>query len=337
MLCAHNIFVYSSDQLEEMPIVKSQYKAPFIFRNYHVSTIYAATVRTASVSQQRERLELEDSDFLDLDWSFSTKGSSEKVLVVIHGLEGSAKRPYVTGLAAHFIENGWDVAAVNLRGCSGEINRKFSSYHAGSSDDLEIVLQHILQKQQYKSVALNGFSLGANIMLKYLGEKRDLPKELKAAVMVSAPCDLHGSLKKINETRNYFYNRRFVKLLKEHLLQRAHHFPGNISEAEITACDDLQAIDDLYTSKAHNFENALDYYSKNSSRQFLFNIKIPTLILNARNDGFLSSTCYPVDIAKDHKSLYLEMPAHGGHVAFLQKTKVTYNEERALEFLSEKT
>ena len=320
-----------------MPVIKSSYQPPFLFRNYHISTIYAATVRNAPVAQQRERLELADSDFIDLDWSFSKKTESAKLLVVIHGLEGSAQRPYVTGLAAHFTNNGWDVAAMNLRGCSGEMNRKFYSYHAGATDDLAIVIQHILQKEKYDTIALNGFSLGANIMLKYLGEERDLPKQLKAGVMVSAPCDLHGSLQQINQKRNYLYNRRFVKLLKEHLLERARKFPGQLKEEEIAACKNLQAIDDLYTSRAHDFENALDYYKKNSSRQFLSQINIPTLILNAKNDGFLSSECYPVDIAENNTNLYLEMPRYGGHVAFLQNKKITYNEERALEFLSEKT
>lgn len=320
-----------------MPLIESKYEAPFIFRNYHLSTVYAATVRKAPVKQHRERLELEDSDFIDLDWSFSTEGKSEKVLLVVHGLEGSAKRPYVTGLASLFIKNGWDVAAMNLRGCSGELNRRFYSYHAGATNDIAIVLKHILDKEQYETIAFNGFSLGANIMLKYLGEKRDFPKQLKAAVMVSAPCDLHGSLKQINQKKNYLYNRRFVRLLKEHLRKRAEKFPGRLSKEEIAACNNLKAIDDLYTSRAHDFENALDYYEKNSSRQFLSNIKIPTLILNARNDGFLSSECYPVDIAETHPNLYLEMPRYGGHVAFLQNKSASYNEERALEFLTENT
>lgn len=315
-----------------MPLIKSSYDPPLIFRNYHVSTVYSATIRKAPVAQQRERVNLQDGDFLDLDWSYADK-TSDKVLVVIHGLEGSASRPYVTGLASYFIKNGWDVAAMNLRGCSGELNRHFKSYHAGATDDLQEVMEHILKMEKYEHVAFNGFSLGGNLMLKYLGEKREIPKQIKAAVMVSVPCDLHGSLKQLQKKENYLYSKRFFYKLRDHLLLRAKNFPEQISKEEIAACDTLLDIDDLYTSRAHDFENALDYYQKNSSLHFLENIKIPTLLINAKNDGFLSEACYPIKIAEKNPHLYLEMPEYGGHVGFIQKKPETYTEERAFEFI----
>src|SRR5690606_2421491 len=167
----------------------------------------SATLRKAPVAQQRERVDLHDGDFIDLDWSYSGS-KTNKVLIVIHGLEGSAKRPYVTGLAAHFSKNGWEVAAMNLRGCSGELNRQYRSYHAGATDDLQEVVEHILKKGKYDHIAFNGFSLGGNLMLKYLGEKREIPKQLFGAVMVSVPCDLHGSLKQLQKKENFFYSKR---------------------------------------------------------------------------------------------------------------------------------
>ena len=326
-------FIYRSKfQVKFMPIVKSKYEPPVIFRNYHISTVYSAMIRRAPVAQKRERVELQDGDFLDLDWSFSEE-KSDKVLVVIHGLEGSAKRPYVTGLAKYFTLNGWDVAAVNLRGCSGEINRRFKSYHAGATDDLQEVVDHILKKNKYAKVAFNGFSLGANLMLKYLGEEREIPKQIKSAVMVSAPCDLHGSLKQLQKKENFLYAKRFQIKLRDHLLLRAESFPDKLTKKEIEACDSLLDIDNLYTSRAHDFEDALDYYNQNSSRQFLENIKIPTLLINAKNDGFLSPGCYPFDIAERSEYLFLETPDYGGHVGFIQNKDITYNEERALEFI----
>lgn len=318
-----------------MPLVESTYNPPAVFRNYHISTVYSAVIRRVQVAQERERIDLQDGDFLDLDWSFCAE-TSEKVLVVIHGLEGSAKRPYVTGLARYFIQHGWDVAAVNLRGCSGELNRHFRSYHAGATDDLQEVVEHILKKEKYSSMAFNGFSLGGNLMLKYLGEKREIPKQLKAAVMISVPCDLHGSLKQLQKTENFLYAKRFLNKLREHLQLRAQKFPDQLTLEEIEACDSLLDIDNLYTSKAHDFEDALDYYNKNSSRHFLENIKVPTLLINAKNDGFLSTGCYPVSIAESSKNLFLEMPEYGGHVGFIQNKKVTYNEERALDFIEAK-
>lgn len=289
-------------------------------------------IRRAPVAQQRERMELQDGDFLDLDWSFSNSGSN-KVLVVIHGLEGSAKRPYVTGLAKHFVANNWDVAAVNLRGCSGEINRRYRSYHAGATADLQEVVEFILKKKKYDTIAFNGFSLGGNLMLKYLGEGREIPKQIKAAVMVSVPCDLHGSLKQLEKRENLLYAKRFKIKLQQHLLLRAENFPDQLTKEEIKACDSLLDIDNLYTSRAHDFENALDYYHKNSSRQFLKNIRIPTLLINAQNDGFLSPECYPEEIAGESEHLFLETPLYGGHVGFLQNKPETYSEERALEFI----
>lgn len=316
-----------------MPIVPSTYNPPKFFQNYHLSTVYAAMWRSVEVEQERERLELADMDFLDIDWTFSQE-PTKKVLLVMHGLEGSAQRPYVRGVAKYFSRRGWDVAAVNFRGCSGEMNRKFRSYHAGATDDLEEVLAHLTKKQKYESIAFNGFSLGGNLMLKYLGGRREKPKELKAAVMISAPCDLYGSLLKLQERRNYVYSFRFLRKLKINLQARAKQFPHKISRKEIAQVDDLLAFDNCYTSRAHGFKDAFDYYKKSSSLQFLPNIKIPTLILNARNDGFLSADCYPEEIAKKNKNLFLEMPAYGGHVAFLQNKEVTYNEERAMQFFN---
>ena len=315
-----------------MPIVKSSYRPSPLFRSYHVSTVYASTLRKVEIVQERERLELADYDFIDLDWTYSKTTKSNKVLIVMHGLEGNAQRPYMLGMAKHFSENGWDVAAVNFRGCSGELNRQFRSYHAGATGDLEQVVAHILSGGAYEILALQGFSLGANLMLKYLGEGREIPQQIKAAVMVSAPIDLHGALQKLEERQNYLYAQRFMYKLKDHLYARADKFE-KITRQEVDACKTLLEIDDLYTSKAHDFDSALDYYEKNGARQFLENIRIPTLLLSARNDGFLSEACYPVEIAEKSENLYLEMPEYGGHVAFLQSKHTSYSEERSLDFL----
>jgi predicted alpha/beta-fold hydrolase len=319
----------------EMPIIKSAYRPPIIFRNYHISTIYASVFRKVPpVKQERERMELEDGDFLDLDWSYSKSGKSDKMLIVLHGLEGNAQRPYILGTAHNFNIHGWDVAAVNFRGCSGEINRLYNSYNAGASKDLEQIIQYILSKEKYTSISLKGFSLGGNLMLKYLGEGNVLPKEIKAAVAISTPCDLYGSLKKLEEPQNRIYSKRFVKKLKQQLNQRKNHFPAQLQKEQISTCKSLFDIDELYTSRAHGFENALDYYAKSSSLKFLPKIETPTLMINAKNDGFLSESSYPAKVAETNPNFYLEMPEYGGHVGFLQKKTYSYSEERSLEFLS---
>ena len=292
--------------------------------------------RVSPVVQTRERLELADEDFMDLDWSFAHSGPSKKVLVILHGLEGNAQRPYILGLARYFNQNGWDVAALNFRGCSGEINRLYNSYNAGASADLDLVISHIIAKNKYGILALNGFSLGGNLLLKYLGEGNLLPPQLKAAVAISTPCDLHGSVKKLGEPKNRIYSRRFVKKLKEQLSLRERHFPEQLQKKSILGCKNLISIDDLYTSKAHGFENALDYYKKSSALSFIPNISTPTLLINAKNDSFLSASSSPIKSAENNPDFYLEMPDYGGHVGFLQNKKQTYTEERALEFIEKK-
>ena len=203
-----------------MPIVESKYKAPLLFRNYHLSTIYASMFRKVDAPvQKRERLELQDGDFLDIDQSFAGNPSG-KLLIILHGLEGNSKRPYVTGMAKTFTSAGWDVAAVNFRGCSGEINRLFRSYNAGATEDLEEVISYFLKKNDYSQLTLTGFSLGGNLMLKYLGERTAFPPELQAAVAISTPCDLHKSLLELDKPQNKIYSRRFVKKLKQQLYTR---------------------------------------------------------------------------------------------------------------------
>ena len=319
-----------------MPLVENKYTPPFIFRNYHISTIYASAFRKVKkVEQVRERLELEDRDFLDLDWSYSKASGSRKVLITLHGLEGNAQRPYMLGMAGKFNDNGWDVASINFRGCSGEMNNLYRSYNAGATEDLEQVILHILQRNKYEKIALVGFSLGGNLMLKFLGEGRKLSSNIKAAVAISTPCDLYKSLKKLEERKNWLYSRRFVTKLKEQLYARSKKFPGEINKDQINNCKSLYDIDDLYTGKAHGFKNARDYYEKNSSLQFIPNIEIPTLIINAQNDEFLSKNSSPIKIARKKENIFLEMPEFGGHVGFIQKTKDTFSEIRALNFIQE--
>lgn len=318
-----------------MPILQSTYNPPIIFRNYHLSTIYASMVRKVPpIAQSRERLELEDGDFIDIDWSYPETKTSDKVVIILHGLEGNSQRPYVKGMAHKFLEDGWDAAAINLRGCSGEINRLYRSYNAGASEDLKAVLDHILKKKKHNTIALTGFSLGGNLLLKYLGEGNNIPQEVKAAVAISTPCDLYLSLKRLEEPQNFLYSKRFVSKLKRQLHLRGSKFPENISGKDIAECKSLYAIDELYTGKAHGFKDAIDYYEKSSALNFIGNIELPTLLINAKNDAFLSANSSPKKMAKINPFFYLETPEYGGHVGFIQKGNSTYAEDRALEFLN---
>lgn len=318
-----------------MPILKSSYNPKFPFKNGHFSTIYSSKFRPIpQLLQHRERLVLPDADFLDIDWSYS-KGNSSKVAILLHGLEGNAQRTYIVAQAKHLVDVGWDVAAVNFRGCSGEPNLSFQSYNAGKTDDLEAVLELVLDKNKYNEIALVGFSLGGNLLLKYLGERDTFPKEIKKAVSISTPISLRGSLESLNKHSNWMYRKSFLIKLREKYKVKMNDFPEKMSYSQYKKITTLLEFDNVYTAPAHGFKDAYDYYEKNSSLQFLPNITIPVLLLNAQNDSFLSSECYPIQLATEMKNLYLEIPKYGGHVGFHQSNLRYYSEERALKFLNE--
>ncbi|MEZ4792150.1 MAG: alpha/beta fold hydrolase [Gelidibacter sp.] len=316
-----------------MPIIESTYKAPYLFRKGFISTVYSGIIRKVEgVQQKRERIELPDGDFLDLDWSYA-KEKSTKVIILLHGLEGNAQRPYITGTAKLFNENGIDAISVNFRGCSGETNRNYNSYHSGATGDLHEVINHAIHQKGYTEIYLKGVSLGGNIILKYLGERDDVPADVKAAVAISVPVYLKGSAKELHSFKNFLFHERFKKHLLRSLKLKHQNFPDKLTLETLQSIKTLNDFDNTYTSKAHGFKDAQDYYEKSSSLQFLPNIKIPTLIINALNDSFLSAECYPVKAAKKNPNLYLEMPKYGGHVGFVDRKNVYYNERRALEFV----
>jgi hypothetical protein len=318
-----------------MPIVSSSYKPPILFRNGFYSTVYSGLIRKIpDISQKRERITLSDGDFIDLDWSYSSV-KSKSLIIILHGLEGNAQRPYMTGTAKHFIQNGMDAVCVNFRSCSGEQNKEYRSYHSGATDDLHEIIIQILNTKNYSDLYIKGFSLGGNVALKYLGERETIPSQIKGAIAISVPCDLHGSCIELHKFKNFPYHNRFKKHLVDKLKLKQKKFPLKISSTTLKSIRTLKDFDDVYTSKAHGFVDALDYYNKCSSLQFLSNIKIPTLLINALNDSFLSKSCYPVNLASKNANLFLEIPKYGGHVGFVHKREFYYNEFRALEFISD--
>ena len=318
-----------------MPIVESTYNPPYFFKNGHVSTVYSGLIRRVKGPvQRRERITLPDGDFLDLDWSFSEK-KTNKVIILLHGLEGNAQRPYMTGTAQLFNSNNVDAVCVNFRGCSGTDNLKYRSYHSGATEDLEAIVAHILTSRTYTEIYIKGVSLGGNMVLKYLGERTDVPHQIKAVVAVSVPCSLEGSARMLHTFQNRLYHDSFKKHLVDRLKLKQQHFPDILSFEVLRSIKTLYDFDNIYTAKAHGFKNGADYYKQCSSLQFLPNIKIPTLIINALNDSFLSPECYPIKEAKNNPNLFLEMPKHGGHVGFVDKRNIHFNEHRALNFFSQ--
>ena len=322
-----------------MPIISSTYQCTGVFKNAHFATIYSAKLRQVlGVEQFRERLSLSDGDFIDIDWSFAYgERSSDKVCVLLHGLEGSAQRSYILGQAKILNKNGFDCAAVNFRGCSGEVNRAYASYNSGATDDLAEFLCFLEREKSYTAYYLGGFSLGANQILKYLGEGRKLPKQLKAAAAVSVPVHLYGSLTSLDARQNWVYRWNFLKDLRKKYTDKINDYPDLMSIDDLKKIKSLRLFDELYTARAHGFKDAMEYYTKSSSLPFLKNIALPTYILNAKNDSFLDYSCYPVEEARKNENLFLEMPQHGGHVGFYSPGDHYYNEVRTLKFFEDES
>ena len=317
-----------------MPLVDSHLpSAPLPLRNGHAETLFAGLLRRGpKVEFARERLELADGDFLDIDWS---RNGSQRLALITHGLEGHSRRPYVLGMAKALKAAGFDVLARNLRGCSGELNRLPQAYHSGETGDLRAVLDHALASGKYDEVVLVGFSVGGNQTLRFLGEDpASVPGAVAAAVCVSVPCDLTASERALARPENRIYLKNFLTTLCAKVRRKTQTFPGLVDMDRLARVRDFRDFDDLFTAPRHGFRDAAHYYAEASSLPVLADVRVPTLVLNARNDPFLTPECFPEAQARANAALFLETPATGGHVGFVPPRFGPYRSEtRAVEFL----
>lgn len=252
--------------------------------------------------------------------------------VISHGLEGNSRKKYVSGAALALNRQGWDTVNLNFRGCSGEPNRLPRLYHSGVTDDLHTVLMHALNSGDYGEAGLVGYSMGGNQTLKYLGEDpQKVPAEVNRAVVFSVPCHLSSAEKVMSRPANRIYMAYFLRGLREKVRQKAAMFPEQeISLDGLEAIRTFDVFDERYTAPLHGFAGAQDYYEKSSSLQFLDEVRVPTLVVNACDDPFLSARCYPEAEAESNPNLSLEMPRHGGHVGFVSFGGELYWSDRRL-------
>lgn len=316
-----------------MPLLTSSYRAPLGLRSGHLATVYPTLFRRLGWPEiKRERLELCDGDFLDLDWS---PRRHARLAILGHGLEGESSAKYIRGMTLALRRRGWDTLAWNCRGCSGEPNRLLRSYHSGVSEDLAAVVDHALVRN-YREIALVGFSLGGNIVLKYLGEQGpDVPPAVKAAVAFSVPCDLTSSSLRLGDFDNRLYMARFMEGLKTKVIAKNEAFPGRLDLTRLQDIKTFAEFDDRFTAPLNGFTGARDYWTRASSKPHLARIERPTLLVQAWNDPFLPPPCFPREIAKNHRHLFLESPRHGGHVGFIARGPEYWSESRAAAFLEE--
>jgi predicted alpha/beta-fold hydrolase len=301
--------------------------------NGHMETIIPSMFfKGPDLSYNRERLELSDGDFLDLDWLINPV--NQNLMVISHGLEGSSDRYYVRRMADFFHQLGWDVLAWNCRSCSGEMNRLVRFYHHGETNDLAQVIDHGVMQKTYTNVVLTGSSMGGSMSIKYLGEQRKRPTSIKAAVTFSVPCNLRDSAEQLQLKSNRFYEKRFVKKLINKVKLKAPYHP----EIELEGIDkiiDFDAFHERFTIPVYGFESMDEFYQKATCDQYLSDVEVPVLIINADNDPMLGVKCYPKELAKKSDQIYLEIPRVGGHVGFtIPGTKDSYMEPRTFEFLN---
>ena len=317
-----------------MPVIPSTYrKPPFYLFNGHLETIVPSLFRNVEhVLYTREKISTPDQDFLNLDWA---KVGSNILVIISHGLEGDSERHYVRGLVKLFNQSQVDVLVWNNRSCGGEMNLQPILYHHGASYDLNTTVEHVLATQEYQTIYLTGISMGGAQTLKYLGEKgEDLPAQIKKAAVYSTPVNLPSSAATLKEKRNVFYKKRFLGKLKEKMRRKGEQFPDLVDLELLERVNDFDTFDTAFTAKLHGFADANDFYQSVSADQWMPDINIPTLVINALNDPLLGPECYPEKLARTKEEIILEMPKRGGHTGFvLRDDEFTWAEYRFREFL----
>jgi predicted alpha/beta-fold hydrolase len=315
-----------------MPLLQPcNFQRPKYLFNGHLETVYPTLFRKANLlPTHQDFVETQDGDILEVDWH--RRGQS-KLLIISHGLEGNSSRSYVLGMAKEALSKGFDVLAWNYRGCGAQLNRKAIFYHSGATYDLDTIVRYA--SPGYTEIALVGFSLGGNLTLKYLGEKRDRDPKIKRGVAISVPLDLGGACDQISTAAFGVYTRRFLKSLQLKIEKKSSLFPDEFPLEKFASIRSLRDFDNTFTGPLHGFQDAEEYYRINSALQFLPGIEVPSLVLNAQNDPFLSPSCYPTQLAQQLDQVHFEFPIHGGHVGFMRSDsrQPFYSETRAVEFI----
>jgi predicted alpha/beta-fold hydrolase len=307
----------------------------------HAMTVYAAVSRPLPrLPMRRERWELPDGDFLDLD-RLDASAAGAPVLVVCHGLEGSSRAPYVRGLAARARALGLAVVALNFRSCSGEANRLPRFYHSGDTADLGLVVDRLAAEQPGRAVLLAGFSLGGNVVVKYLGERGEsVPREVAGAAVVSVPFDLARCARALDGPGpwNRLYRTRFLVALRAKALAKDRRFPGLLDREAVRAARTFAAFDGAVTAPLHGFRSAEEYWARSSSGPFVGGVRRPLLAISSLDDPLVPADTLPLEAARANALVTFLATPGGGHVGFVAGTPLArtfFAEERAAAFLSQ--
>ncbi len=315
------------------------YHAPHWLPGGHAQTIYPLLIKSRTRPVWRERWETPDGDFIDLDWSCAIPAPAAKttkpLLILFHGLEGSSRSHYAQSLMRAAQRADWQGVVVHFRGCSGEPNRLPRAYHSGDSAEIDWILRRFRQHHPQRRLYAAGVSLGGNALLKWLGENGGQAQTvIDAAAAVSAPLDLTVCGHHLGRGFNRVYTRYFLHTLKPGSAAKLSRFPGLFDERRMQEATTLYEFDDAITAPLHGFASADDYWRRASSKPWLPDIGIPTLLLNAQNDPFLPHTALPRP-DQVAASVTLDFPREGGHVGFVSGSlpgRLDWMPQRLLHF-----
>ncbi len=307
-------------------------------RNRHAQTVWGPFTRRDAPPSRRERVVTPDGDFVDLDWHDGPVAPGAPLLLVLHGLEGSCHSHYVRGLLRLARTAGWGAVALNFRSCSGEPNRLPRFYHSGDTDDLDLVVRLLIERDPLVRIGAVGVSLGGNVLLKWLGEHGDAaPMQLAAAVGISTPYDLERCTRVLDRgIAKLTYTASFMRSFKEKVRDKARAFPEFVDVAAVMRARTFAAYDRAVTAPLHGFADERDYWRRASCRPYLARVRRPTLLISALDDPFVPPAALPSP-SELSPSIVAEFTAHGGHVGFWDGPPWrprAWAEHRAAEFLS---
>jgi len=306
----------------------SSYTAPWWLPGGHLQTIYAALVPAPRVAWRRERWDTPDGDFIDLDWAGGEENPGGPLIALFHGLEGSSSSPYARAIASLALSMGWRCVVPHFRGCSGELNRLPRAYHSGDSAEIGWILKRLGARQAV------GISLGGNALLKLLGEQ-GADATVEKAVAISAPLDLAAAGGNLDAGfSREVYTRVFLRSLKRKTFEKIARQKIPVDAARLRRARTFWEFDDAVTAPLHGFLGADDYWARSSSGPWLARIRVPALVINARNDPFMPAAVLDAirDAGAVPPNVVLEFPRAGGHAGFPGRNR--WLARRVLEFFS---
>lgn len=299
-------------------IIKSAFQPHPWLKNPHFQTIVASKFRQCEpVQLSHERLSLPDGDFVDV--ALHTANPGGPIVCIFHGLQGSIKSTYASGIINTLLAAKFNIAFMHFRGCSGEPNRLAKSYHSGHTEDIRFFIETLITRFPDKQLQAVAYSLGANALLKYLGEE-GANSRLTSAIAVSPPLVLSEGAKRLNSGISRLYQLWLVREMQSAVLEKQRQHPHLRLPTNPRQYKNFVSFDHHVTAVVNGFESGHDYYAKSSARQFLSSIRTPTNIIFAKDDPFFTSRCIPTN-EELSSSVFFELSDHGGHVGFIERNE----------------